>query len=260
MERGELTVAAPRRSTPGPELSLVLACYNEEPILVPCVGEIVAVLESIGVTYELIFVDDASRDRTRALIGGLVGRYRDRVVIHTLFHERNLGRGGSVRDGLSTARGEIAGFIDVDLEVHPRSIPACLDEIRRGADVAVARRVYDFRWRSVDRYLMSKGYALMVRALLGDLGVSDSEAGFKFFRSATLRPILARSQDNGWFWDTEIMTLARLAGLSVVEVPCPYVRRFDKPSTVRPFRDSLQSLGKLVRFRARLRRLRQGLP
>jgi glycosyltransferase involved in cell wall biosynthesis len=243
---------------PSPQLSLVLACYNEAPILVRCVGEIVAALEGSGVTYELIFVEDASLDRTRALIGDLVERYGDRVVMQTLFHERNLGRGGSVRDGLLKSRGEIAGFIDVDLEVHPRSIPACLAEIRRGADVAIARRVYDFRWRSLDRYLMSKGYALMVRRLLGDLGVSDTEAGFKFFRSTTLRPILAQSRDNGWFWDTEIMALARLAGLSVVEVPCPYVRRFDKPSSVRPARDSLASLIKLVRFSARLRRLRAG--
>ncbi len=239
------------------DLSLVLACYNEEPILVQSVHEIVSVLEVSRFTYELIFVDDGSRDRTRELIAELREKYGTGIEIRALFHERNVGRGGAVRDGMLMSRGEVVGFIDVDLEVHARYIIPCLLAIRQGADIASAKRIYKFQWRSLDRYLMSKGYAWMVKRLLRLPGITDTEAGFKFFQRAKLLPILEHSQETGWFWDTEIVALAQVAGLVVVEVPCLYIRRFDKASSVRPLHDSLEYLVKLCRFRTRLRELRR---
>ncbi len=239
------------------DLSLVLACYNEEPILVQSVHEIVSVLEVSRFTYELIFVEDGSQDRTRELIAELREKYGTGIEIRALFHERNVGRGGAVRDGMLMSRGEIVGFIDVDLEVHARYIIPCLLAIRQGADIAIAKRIYKFQWRSLDRYLLSKGYAWMVKRLLRLPGITDTEAGFKFFQRAKLLPVLEHSQETGWFWDTEIVALAQVAGLVVVEVPCLYIRRFDKASSVRPLHDSLEYLVKLWRFRARLRKLRR---
>ncbi len=239
------------------DLSLILACYNEEPILVQSVHEIVSVLEVSRFTYELIFVDDSSQDRTRELIAELREKYGTGIEIRALFHERNVGRGGAVRDGMLMSRGEVVGFIDVDLEVHARYIIPCLLAIRQGADIASAKRIYKFQWRSLDRYLMSKGYAWMVKRLLRLPGITDTEAGFKFFQRAKLLPVLEHSQETGWFWDTEIVALAQVAGLVVVEVPCLYIRRFDKASSVRPLHDSLEYLVKLWRFRARLRELRR---
>jgi len=105
------------------DLSLVLACYNEEPLLVHSMREIVNTLEASRFTYELIFVDDGSRDRTRELIAELAETYGSRAQIRTIFHERNVGRGGTVQDGLLTSRGEIAGFIAMWIS---RSMPGTL--------------------------------------------------------------------------------------------------------------------------------------
>lgn len=234
------------------DLSLVLACYNEEPLLVQSVKDIVAVLETSRLSYEIIFVDDASRDRTRSLIDMILKEYEGRTTMRALFHDRNIGRGGAVRDGFLAAQGEIVGYLDVDLEIQASAIIACVLALRRGYDVAVAKRLYAFTWRSVDRHLLSKGYAWLVRRILGIRELTDTESGCKFFRRDTLGPVLQQCEHVGWFWDTEIMVRCHAAGLRMTEVPLLYLRRFDKPSSVRPWKDTMDYVVQLLRFRTKM--------
>jgi len=207
--------------------------------------------------YEIIFVDDVSRDRTREIIRRLAAG--DPTTVRTLFHEKNAGRGQTVTDGFRAARGAIAGYLDVDLEVHARYIPSLVKAIERGADVATVRRVYAFQVRSLDRYAMSRGYSYLVRRMLG-VDLRDTETGYKFFRRDRVLPILDEIRDPGWFWDTEFMVRAVRHGLRVEEVPGAYIRRFDKTSTVSGLRDSARYFGKLVAFRRANRASRGGTP
>jgi hypothetical protein len=140
----------------------------------------------------------------------------------------------------------------VDLEVHSRYIPSLVRAIEQGADVAVVRRIYAFQLRSLDRYFMSRGYSWLVRKMLR-VDLTDTESGYKFFRREPLLRVLDEIEDAGWFWDTEFMVRSARHGLRVVEVPGAYLRRYDKASTVKGLRDSIQYFGKLVRFRHRLR-------
>jgi glycosyltransferase AglD len=238
-----------------PRLSVVLACYNEEEVLAASFAEIHEVLEDFGRPYEILFVDDVSRDRTREIIRGIVAAH-PAVPIQVILHDLNRGRGATVSDGFRAARGEIVGYLDVDLEVHARYIPSLVRAIENGAEVATVRRVYAFQLRSLDRYLMSRGYSYLVRALLGT-SLRDTETGYKFFRREPLLPVLEEIRDPGWFWDTEFMVRAERRGLRVAEVPGAYVRRFDKTSTVHGLRDSARYFGKLLEFR---RELRSGRP
>jgi glycosyltransferase involved in cell wall biosynthesis len=233
-----------------PDLSVVIACYNEEETLERSFAEIREVLEDMRRPYEIVFVDDVSRDRTRAIIATLAGAHPDTVRV--LLHEKNTGRGQTVTDGFRMARGAIAGFLDVDLEVHARYIPSLVRAIERGADVATVRRIYAFQVRSLDRYAMSRGYSFLVRRMLG-VGVQDTETGYKFFRRASVLPILDEIRDPGWFWDTEFMVRAERRGLRIAEIPGAYIRRFDKTSTVRGMRDSVRYFGKLLAFRRAMR-------
>lgn len=238
-----------------PAVSVVLACYNEEPHLAASFAEIVASLEELRRPYEIVFVDDCSRDRTREVIRALVESH-PQVATQVVLHEKNRGRGGTVSDGFRVARGDIAGYLDVDLEVHSRYIPSLVRAIEQGADVAIVRRIYAFQLRALDRYFMSRGYSWLVRTLL-KVGFTDTESGYKFFRREALLPVLDEIEDAGWFWDTEFMVRAARRGLRIAEVPGAYVRRYDKASTVKGLRDSAAYFRKLVRFR---RRLRSGRP
>ena len=234
-----------------PHLSLVLACYDEAEHLEQSFAEIRDTLEQARFSFEVLFVDDVSRDRTREILARLVADH-PQLSLRTILHERNRGRGATVTDGFRAARGAITGYIDVDLEVHSRYIPSLVRAIERGADVATLRRIYAFQLRSLDRYFMSRGYSYLVRRLLG-VGFADTETGYKFFRRETVLPLLDEIEDPGWFWDTEFMVRAARRSLKMVEIPGAYIRRKDKTSTVSGVRDSLRYFRQLVRFRRRLR-------
>ena len=241
-----------------PDLSLVIASYNDARILPAGVAEIAAVLDQTRLTYELIFVDDASRDDSWAVIEQLRHHWA-RIPTQALRHATNQGRGQAVRDGFRLARGRIAGFLDVDLEVHARYLPALVDAIdRQGYDAATAWRIYKLTWSGLVRAACSQGYRWLVHAALG-LPYRDTETGCKCFSRGALERVLDATEDPGWFWDTEIMAACHAAGLRVAEVPALFLRRQDKVSSVRVVRDSLRYARSLWRCRARLPALRARL-
>jgi glycosyltransferase involved in cell wall biosynthesis len=234
-----------------PRVSVVLACYNEAEHIETSFAEIRETLTQTGWPFEILLVDDLSRDPTREILRRIVESH-PHLDLQLILHETNRGRGATVTDGFRAARGAIVGYLDVDLEVHCRYIPSLVRAIERGADIATVRRIYALQMRSLDRYFMSRGYSFLVRHLLG-VPFRDTETGYKFFRRETLLPVLDEIQDEGWFWDTEFMARAAHRGLRVVEVPGAYIRRQDKTSTVRGARDSVVYLRQLLRFRKTLR-------
>ncbi len=239
--------------TPDVDFTLVVACYNEEPHLEASVAETFRVLDALRWTWEVVFVDDCSRDRTREVIARIVAAHPDRAL-RVIEHATNVGRGGTVTDGMRVARGRMVGFIDIDLEVHARYLLPCLLALEAGADAATAQRIYRFQWRSLDRYLMSRGYLWLLHRMV-PVPLLDTETGFKLFRREAILPVLDRCEDRGWFWDTEVMVRSYYAGLRIVEVPALFVRRYDKQSSVSPVRDTIDYLRKLWRFRTVARTL-----
>jgi glycosyltransferase involved in cell wall biosynthesis len=232
------------------DVSIVIPCYNEEAILEDSVREVTRVMDQTRYSWEMIFIDDRSHDQTPLLLSKLV---LDRPNARAIFHPQNVGRGGTASEGLSMAQGRVIGFLDIDLEVHARYIPTMVQAIDCGYDVATAHRIYrvPLKWDDLLRNILSVGYRWMVRHYL-KLPFEDTEAGFKFFRADSIRPLLQKARTKGWFWDTEIMALAHLAKLRVIEIPCVFVRRFDKVSTVRPFKDSWAYLVALLEFKRRV--------
>jgi glycosyltransferase involved in cell wall biosynthesis len=236
----------PPMESPCPDFSLVLACYNEESIIDDRIRRIFAILDSLRFSSEVIFVDDASEDRTRRCIDRILSEnpHRD---IRKIEHAQNTGRGGAVAGGIRAARGRFVGFIDIDLEVGPNYILPCLLALDQGYDVATACRFYKLTVGSMHRLIMSRVYSILVRRQTG-VPLRDTETGFKFFRRDRISPILEEVQDPGWFWDTEIMVRAYRAGLRIVELPALLVRCTDKKSTVQIWRDSLGYFRKLRQF------------
>lgn len=233
------------------DLSVVIACYHEAGHLRDSVEQLAATLAATGRSHELIFVEDASGDETAAIVAELVRAAPNRRAV---FHEHNVGRGGTVTEGFGLARGRVVGFLDIDLEVHCRFLPAFLSAIDAGADGATAFREYDVSWRpqALLRTALSRGYRWWFRRRF-DVPFRDPEAGFKFFVRERILPVVAATRDRGWFWDSEILVLAHRAGLRIAEVPCRFERRPDKQSTVRVVRDVWRHLRAMRAFRRQLR-------
>ncbi len=239
------------------DLSLVIACYFEGEHLQTSLLRLVDVLDASGLRYELIFVDDASKDSTPDIIREFCD---GRPNCHAYFHEKNLGRGGTVTEGMRHAKGKVTGFIDIDLEVHPLYIPHMVHMILQDrCDAVVGDRVYfiAFSITTLFRAILSRGYRRLIHVFF-KLPVRDTEAGYKFFNRKKILPVLNRCQDQGWFWDTEIVLRAEAAGLRLAQVPCAFVRRSDKTSTVRVVRDSWEYICALFRHFRRVRLKKEG--
>lgn len=234
------------------DVSVVLPCYNESVVIEESTAEIVRTLETTRLSWEIIFVDDLSRDDTVARAERLCAS-DDRLRL--IRHERNTGRGRTATDGLRAARGQVAGFLDIDLEVPARYIPPAIEAVRAGADIVCAWRIYLPNLSLLHRQILSKGYSRLVRAQLG-LPFRDTEAGFKFFHRERILPILDETCNPGWFWDTEIMARSYYGGLRIVELPAVFVKRNEVPTTVRIVPDTIEYWQQLRRFRPEVQRLR----
>ena len=237
-----------------PDLTVIVPLYQEGPTLHDSLVRLAACLAAHPRSWEIVLVDDGSRDGSRQVAEAWAEAYRREhptAVIRSAHHEGNRGRGAAVKTGLRAARGTVAGFLDIDLEVGERFIEPCVSAVEAGADVVVGEREYALQPRSWLRHLLSKGYAGLCRSVI-HTSVRDTEAGFKWFRREALLPLLDRITDDGWFFDTEVVVRAERAGLVVTSVPVEFVRRFEKVSTVRPLRDSLVYLRRLFAFRRAL--------
>lgn len=236
-----------------PDLSLVLPCYREAAIFDESVARIVDVLKLSLLTFEIIFVDDKSPDNTVQYIKKACKKYSH---CHAIYHHINTGRGRAVTDGILAAKGTCVGYIDIDLEVSPVYIPHLVSLILSGrTDVAIGKRIYRTSLSAIPREILSSGYQWLSNVMIGTGGM-DTETGYKFFNRKKILPILTKTKHPHWFWDTEIMLYAKRAGLRISEVPVLFLRRTDKESTVRVFRDIKDYLMSLWKLR---QRLNQGL-
>jgi glycosyltransferase involved in cell wall biosynthesis len=230
-----------------PDLSLIIPCYNEASHLRESVAAVLQTLDESRLAYEVVFVDDGSRDATCEILEELCAQSeRCRVLLHA----QNRGRGAAFKTGFADTDGEVTGFIDIDLEIHPLYIPALVSLIQKqGYDVATGRRFYLFsQTHALHRHAISKGYRWVCQLALG-FDVKDSETGCKFFRRDTTSEVVLGSVNDGWFWDTEVMARAVFANLRISEMPVLFLRQPDKPSSVRIVRDTRQYLIDLHRFR-----------
>ncbi|MDP2709042.1 MAG: glycosyltransferase family 2 protein [bacterium] len=228
------------------DVSLVLPCYNENEIFNDSVSRIIKTLSQTDYTWEIIFIEDKSRDNTAALITKVLEK-NPRLNLSAVFHQCNLGRGKTVVDGFNKAQGKYVGFMDIDLETGEWYLPKFIDTLEAGADVALAWRIYDFQLWSLPRWIGSKGYIWLRIQLLG-LPYRDTESGYKFFRRNKILPILKKIKNKGWFFDTEIMALCYRHKLKTVEIPVAFVRNKHKTSTVRLIPDTLKYLWNLIKF------------
>ena len=232
------------------DLSLILPCYNEEKIFTESVISIQSVLDGSRLSYEIIFVDDGSRDATPRYIKKLCAHdHRCRA----LFHPKNTGRGKAVADGFLSARGTIVGYMDIDCEVPPVYIPDIVRMLLGGkVDGVVGKRVYRTTVSSLIREILSVGYKKLVSSLLHTGGM-DTESGYKFFLRKKILPVLSECHDPHWFWDTEIIVFSLRRGLRILEYPVLFLRRFDKSSSVRIVSDPVRYVQSILSLIPRLK-------
>jgi len=192
-----------------PFLSLVLPAYNEAEAIGPAVVDADAALGRFADDYEILVVDDGSRDDTAAIVTGLA---RERSRVRLLKHECNRGYGAALRTGFEAARGERVAFTDADGQFDLAELARLVAASNRAPVVVGYRIDRKDPWR---RRFFSWGYNQIVRRLIGT-GVRDCDCALKVFRRDALRNLLPES--TRFFVNTEMLARARQSGLPVAEV------------------------------------------
>ncbi len=236
------------------KLSVIVPVYNGAVFISETFQELVDYLEKLEEEYELLFVDDGSRDHTASILEELVGNH-PRVLL--LRNETNRGKGYSVRVGMNRAQGDLLVFTDADLAYPPPEIGKIVQTLREGVDLAIATRVApgsrfimspEFFGYIYTRHIGSRFFNGLVRKVLG-LSIFDTQAGLKGFSRKAKEIIFPRQTLEGFTFDVELIYIAEKFGLTVREVPVIF-RYFSEPTTVSFLRQSLASLKDLFTIRS----------
>jgi len=202
-----------------PDLSLVVPIYDERDNLAPLVTEIAAALGGIGVRYELVAVDDGSRDGSLEVLKALK---RDHPEVHIVRFAENAGQTAAFAAGFRAARGAVIVTLDADLQNDPADIPGLLAELERsGAAAAVGYRVgrRDTGWRKVQSRIANG-----IRNWLNRETIRDTGCSLKAFRTDAVRALPLFSGMHRF-----LPTLIKMNGGTVAEVPVRHrPRRFGR--------------------------------
>ena len=190
-------------------ISVVIPIHNEEPAILPLYDRLTRVLESVNKPYEIIFIDDASTDRSFDLLANLVetdGRLR---VIRL---RRNFGQTAALAAGFDEAQGEVIVSLDGDLQHAPEDIPALLAKIDEGYDIASGWRKNRLD-NAVTRKLPSR-IANWLMSKASGVNLRDFGTTFKAYKAETLKDINLYGELHRF-----IPALASFYGARIIEVP-----------------------------------------
>jgi len=211
-----------------PALSYFFPAHNEAANLRELVEEALATLPSLAETFEVVIVDDGSRDATPQIADELAAADPRVRAVH---HPKNLGYGAALRTGFASARHDLIAFTDGDRQFKVADIGRLIARYADGG----AQAVVGYRIRRADpfvRTLYARAYRLANRIFFG-LAVTDVDCACKLFPRDALRGISVES--GGAFFSAELLIKLRAAGRTVVEVGVPhYPRTAGSPTGAKP--------------------------
>ena len=216
----ETTAAAEPAPGRVARLSWFFPAHNEEANLEALVNEALDALPALADTFEIIAVDDGSRDATASIAGALVERHPD--VVRLVRHPVNLGYGAALRSGFAAARYELVAFTDGDRQFKVADLGRLTARLAASdmPDVVVGYRIK--RADPLVRTLYARAYRLANRVFFG-LRVTDVDCACKLFRRPALEAL--RVESGGAFFSAELLIKLQAEGASVAEVGIPHYPR-----------------------------------
>ena len=191
-----------------PELSVVVPLYNEEESLRPLYGAITQAVAPLGISFEIVFVDDGSRDAT-VRIADEIARSDPRVVL--VKFRRNYGQTPAMAAGIAQASGDVIVTMDGDLQNDPADIGALLRKIDEGYDIVVGWR-FDRQDKLVSRKIPSRIANALIAKVTG-VPIKDNGCSLKAYRASLIKKIPLYSEMHRF-----IPAMASIAGPKIAEI------------------------------------------
>ncbi|SDO69438.1 Glycosyltransferase involved in cell wall bisynthesis [Streptomyces sp. cf386] len=233
-----------------PTVEIVIPVYNEERALPGCLRTLHARLRAqLPYPWRITVADNASVDRTLQVATELAAELPGLEVRHL---DRK-GRGLALRTVWGASEADIVVYMDVDLSTGLDGLLPLIAPLASGhSDLAVGSRLAPGARtvRGPRREVVSRCYNGLIRLTHG-ARFSDAQCGFKAARTEVLRPLLEKTRDDAWFFDTELLLLAEHNGLRIHEVPVDWVEDVDtRVDVVGTAADDLRGLYRMARLKA----------
>lgn len=227
-------------------LTVTMPAYNEAENIPAMIAEVVQVVANLSDDFELIVVDDGSKDDTAQVVRHLSQQYPQ---VRLVQHEVNKGYGTAVRTGLTSATKELIFFTDADRQFDIHELENLLAEISR-ADLVVGYR--QPRRDPLMRRLNGKGWSSLVTVLFG-YTARDIDCAFKLMRRQVVDHLRHEVQSGGATFSAEFLVRAKRAGFRIAEVPIKghRPRVAGSPTGAKPA-VIVRAFRELVRFRMQL--------
>jgi dolichyl-phosphate beta-glucosyltransferase len=240
------------------DLSVVVPAYNEEKRLEAPLRHMLSELRRRRGRWEVIVVDDGSRDGTSALVLSIAAAYDELRLIRL---PENRGKGYAVRTGIVNARGKQVLFADADGATPIAELERLELALANGADVAIGSRALARHEVNVaarlHRRLIGRIFHFAV-STLAVRGFQDTQCGFKLFRRAAAQDLFSHMRIPGFSFDVEVLVMAQRRGYRVAEVPVNWEHQ--PGSKVNLVLDSLRMLRDLFIIRSHALRGRYERP
>ncbi len=211
-------------------LSYFFPAHNEEANVLGLVEEALETLPGLAETFEIVIVDDGSRDGTGRIADELTAAHPG--IVRAVHHQTNLGYGAALRSGFRAARFDHVAFTDGDRQFRVPDIARLIDRLAEPdrPDVGVGYRIK--RADPLARTVYARAYRLANRIFFG-LRVRDVDCACKLFRREALDGLAVES--GGAFFSAELLIKLQVAGRSVAEVGIPHhPRTAGSPTGAKP--------------------------
>ncbi len=233
------------------KLTVVIPAFNEAKNIESTVNEVTSFLTGKGYSYEVIIVDDGSKDDTL----DIVKRYKtvnsngNIKILENIF---NRGKGYAVRNGIMQATGDYILFMDADNSTRIFELERMLPGFKDGYDIVIgSRRLKNIPGNIVIsqpsyRHILGEIYIFLSR-LFFKIGVRDYNCGFKMFKNNVAKKVFSKQRMNDWSFDLETLFLAEKYNFKIKELPVNW--KHCEGSKVRPILDGIKSFISLFKIK-----------
>ena len=229
------------------QVSVIIPTYNRESFILEA-------LESVALqtapAYEVIVVDDGSTDNTKSIVNKLI---QENIVDKYLYLSQR-GRGRAIKVAINKSNSDIVAYMDIDLSTELIFLRPLIESIsQKGNDISIGSRLSKGSkviGRKKIREITSRSYNILIKFFFPFSRIDDMQCGFKAFSRKKALNLIQNVTNNKWFFDTEIIILARSQNYKIDQIP---VKWTDDPNTsVNIVSTALEDIVGLIKLRLKL--------
>jgi len=213
-----------------PYLSVIIPAFNEEKTLSQTLEEVNNYLKKKNYSFEILVVNDGSKDKTASLVRELASKIENLRLID---NKENQGKGAVVKQGMLAALGQYRLFMDADNSTTIDHLEKVWPKFQEGFEVVIGTR--DSRDHKEAKQLIKQPFWKIFLGDIGNLiiqillvpGIWDTQCGFKCFSEKAAKDLFSRTVVKRWSFDVEVLALARKLGYKIALIPVTWINKPD---------------------------------